>query len=157
MRTRQRLSFDSVRTEGGMLPADLLERISSSGGDVPGLKPADYHLPERGRLNEAISRTWNACRAAWASFRRAEAALSDSDTGTSVTRERWLLPLFMELGYGRLLTARAVEVDGRSYAVSHAWHHTPIHLAGCRIDLDRRTAGVAGAARTAHTAWCKSC
>jgi hypothetical protein len=66
-----------------------------------------------------------------------------------VRRERWLLPLFSELGYGRLLTAKAIEVDGKSYPVSHGWQHTPIYLVGCQVDLDRRAAGVAGASRSA--------
>jgi hypothetical protein len=52
------------------------------------------------------------------------------------------------LGYGRLQASRAVDINGRSYPVSHAWQHVPIHLVGRNIDLDHRTAGVAGAART---------
>ncbi|MDP9438448.1 MAG: N-6 DNA methylase, partial [Actinomycetota bacterium] len=64
-----------------------------------------------------------------------------------MTRERWLLPLFRELGYGQLLSARAVEIEGKSYPISHAWQHAPIHLVGFRTSLDKRTPGVAGAAR----------
>jgi hypothetical protein len=84
---------------------------------------------------------------AWANFRAAMEKSSPSDPGTTLTRERWLLPLFQELGYGRLITAKAVEVDGKSYPVSHGWGDAPIHLIGFRVDLDHRTAGVAGAAR----------
>ena len=51
-----------------------------------------------------------------------------------------------ELGYGRLTPARPVEVDGKAYPISHAWQHAPIHLVGCRAELDRRVPGVAGAA-----------
>ncbi|RRR68806.1 MAG: hypothetical protein EI684_17000 [Candidatus Viridilinea halotolerans] len=69
-----------------------------------------------------------------------------------LTRERWLLPLFQELGYGRLQIAKPVEVSSKSYALSHGWEHVPIHLVGCRVDLDRRTPGVAGAAKgTPHS------
>ncbi|MGH9892966.1 MAG: N-6 DNA methylase, partial [bacterium] len=63
-------------------------------------------------------------------------------------RERWLLVLFDVLGYGRLATAKATEIDGKPYPISHFWQKVPIHLVGCRIDLDRPTRGVAGAART---------
>ncbi len=52
-----------------------------------------------------------------------------------------------ELGYGQLLTASTVEIEGKSYPISHAWQHTPIHLVGFRTGLDKRTPGVAGAAR----------
>jgi len=56
--------------------------------------------------------------------------------------------LFSELGYGRLLTAKAIEVEGKSYPISHGWRHAPIHLVGCCVELDIRTAGVAGASRS---------
>jgi hypothetical protein len=47
-------------------------------------------------------------------------AHSGGELGTTETRERWLLPLFDALGYGRLLTVRAFEIDGKSYPISHA-------------------------------------
>ena len=139
MKTRQRNGFLSVRTEGALLPADLLERLVSPGGskDIPGLGPESYHLLPRERIAEATNRAWNACRAAWAAFRRAEATVPGTDPGTTITRERWLLPLFHELGYGRLLPLRGgIGIDGKAYPISHSWHHSPIHLVGCNVTLD---------------------
>ena len=146
MRTRD--LFTTVRTEGGLLPADLLQRIAAGDSDLEGLKPSDYHLAGGERLNEAISRAWNRLLGAWTTFRAAAEKLPQGDLGTSTTRERWLLILFQELGYGRLSAARAVEIEGKAYPISHLWQNTPIHLVGFRVDLDRRTRGVAGAART---------
>jgi hypothetical protein len=57
------------------------------------------------------------------------------------------LHLFAELGYGRLLPGRAVELNGKSYPISHHYGHAPLHLVGCNVPLDRRSAGIAGAAR----------
>ncbi len=82
-----------------------------------------------------------------ATDREARARLAEGDAATGMTRERLLLVLFQELGYGRLPVATAIEVDGRAYPVSHLWQQVPIHLVGCGVDLDRRTPGVAGAAR----------
>jgi hypothetical protein len=73
--------------------------------------------------------------------------LPSNDPGTSLTRERWLLPFFQELGYGRLPLGKAIELEDKSYPISHIWSHVPIHLVGCRVDLDRRTPGIAGAAQ----------
>jgi len=146
MRTRD--LFTTVRTEGGLLPADLLQRIAAGDSELEGLKPSDYHLAGGERLNEAISRAWNRLLGAWTTFRAAAEKLPQGDLGTSPTRERWLLILFQELGYGRLSAARAVEIEGKPYPISHFWQNTPIHLVGFRVDLDRRTRGVAGAART---------
>jgi hypothetical protein len=63
-----------------------------------------------------------------------------------LTRDRWLLHLFAELGYGRVQRHAAFEIDGKSYAVSHLWGHAPIHLVGAGLDLDKRAAGQVGAA-----------
>lgn len=147
MSRRRENVFSTVRTEGGLLPPDLLIRVVEGDADLKGLFPRAYHLAAGERLNEAASRSWSRLRAAWASFRERAARLPDSDTGTTLTRENWLLILFQELGYGRLQTTRAHEVDGRAYPVSHLWSRTPIHLVGFRVDLDRKTAGVPGAAR----------
>lgn len=147
MATRSRDSFITIRSEGAILPADLLRRIVDGGSGLDGLTPSSYHLVEGERLNEAINHSWSRLLGLWASFRGAVAKLAPSDAATGLTRDRWLLPLFQELGYGRLQVAKAVEINGKSYALSHSWGHAPIHLVGCRVDLDRRSPGVAGAAK----------
>ena len=147
MELRRRELFTTIRTEGAILPPDLLQRVAGGDGDLGGLKPSDYHLLEDEPLNEAIVRSWNRLVGAWAAFGEARAKLSDGDIGTTITRERWLLILFDELGYGRLPPARAVEIDGKSYAASHGWgDHVPIHLVGCSLSIGSKTKGVAGAA-----------
>lgn len=136
----------TIKTEGALLPADLLRRVQAGDRTLPALTPEAYHLPGGMRLNEAASRAWNALLGAWTTFQEARERLPEGDLGTTVTRERWLLPLFQELNYGRLQARTAVEIDGKSYAVSHGYGHAPVHLVGCNVDLDRRTRGVAGAA-----------
>ncbi len=147
MHTTYRSSFTSIRVEGAILPPDLLQRVDDGDPDIEGLTPEAFHLDKGEKLNEAISRSWNRLLGAWATFRAAAEKLPEADAGTTVTRERWLLPLFQELGYGRLVTAKAIEVEGQSYPISHGWLNTPIHLVGLHVDIDKRTPGVAGAAR----------
>ena len=150
MRTRTRNPFTTVSTAGLLLPVDLLARIVDGDPNLPGLTPKDYHLRSGERLNEAASRAWNECLAAWKSFRKKLAALPASDTGTTLTRDEWLLPLFQELGYGRLQPKRAIVIDGKEYPISHGWEdHVPIHLLSARYSIDRRTPGAAGAATRA--------
>lgn len=147
MQTNRRDAFTTIRTDGGLLPADLLVRIAEGDRSIDGLTPESYHLAKSERLNEAATRAWNRLQGAWEGFRGGMDRLPESDAGTTLTRERWLLILFQELGYGRLQTARAVEIDGKSYPISHVWQATPIHLVSFRQELDRRTPGARGASR----------
>ncbi len=145
--SHQRRIFSSVRTEGGLLPQDLLSRLQT-GADLPGVAPNSYHLAEHERIGEAVNRSWSRLTSLWTGFREGLERRPATDRATGFTRDRWLLPLFQALGYGRLSRATAVELDSRSFAISHLWHRSPIHLIGARIDLDRRQKGVAGAARS---------
>jgi hypothetical protein len=147
MRARTRNPFLTVRTEGSILPIDVLTRVIERDKDLDGLAPESYHLAKNERINEVATRAWNRLQGAWEAFREASERLSESDLGTSLTRERWLLILFQELGYGRLMTHRAWEIEDRTYPISHLWGSTPIHLVGCRVSMDKKQAGVAGAAR----------
>jgi len=147
MQTSRRNLFTTIQTEGAILPADLLQRIADGDKGLEGLTPESYHLSGE-KLNEAINRSWNRLMGAWAAFKVAMAKLAEKELATTETRERWLLPLIEELKYGRLPAAKTIEIEGKPYPISHGWQNIPIHLVGCRVDLDRRAAGVAGAART---------
>lgn len=147
MRSRYLTSYSTLRTEGGILPRDIIQRIADGDSSLGGLTPESYHLGKTEKVNEATNRSWNRLVGAWAGFRQAREKLSSTDMGTKATRDQWLLPLFQELGYGRLLATKAIEIEGRQYPISHLWQHAPIHLVGCKVDLDKRTAGVTGAAK----------
>ena len=137
-----------MRTEGAILPADLLQRVVARDSALDGLTPAAYppgRRREAQRSDQPLVEPARRCLVG-VSIRSGQA--SENDAATSATREKWLLPLFQELGYGRLIAAKPVEIDGKSYAVSHNWHHALIHLIGFRVDLDRRQPGTTGASRT---------
>ena len=140
--------FANVTTEGGMLPVDLLSRIYAIDSGLPGVSASDYHLASGDKLTDAISRSWSSLRSRWESFKAEREKFGDEERGTSATRERWLLPLFSELGYGRLMVAKAEEIEGRVYPISHGWHRSPIHLVSASVSLDEKRAGVAGASRS---------
>ena len=149
MRTRVRNPFTTVQTSGLLLPVDLLARIVDGDPSLPGLTPDSYHLNAGERLNEAAARAWNTCVGNWKAFREASRKVPASDQGTTLTRDKWLLPLFRELGYGWLqANKRNLEIDGKPYPVSHQWQsHVPVHLVSFKFDIDRRTPGATGAAQ----------
>ena len=152
MQTHNRSTFTTIHTEGALLPVDLLARIAANDAGLESLSPESYHLAPGEKINEAVNRSWNRLNGLWGAFKTARGRLGPGDPGTTLTRERWLLPLFQELGFGRLSTARAEEIEGKSYPISHRWDqagaHVPIHLVGCGLNLEKRTPGAVGAART---------
>jgi methylase of polypeptide subunit release factors len=140
--------FSTIRSEGALLPTDFLKRLAEGDPEIPGFSADAYHLPPREKHSEAITRSWNRLLGYWAAFQGAAAGISSEDPAIGLTRDKWLLPLFQELGYGRLPAGKGFEIEGKPYPISHVWQNTPIHLLGRNVDLDRPTKGVAGAARS---------
>lgn len=136
--------FQTIRAEGALFPPDILQRIASL--KVEGATAEAYHLQAGTKISEAISQSWNALLNYWKTFQEIRETIPDEDTGTKATNEHWLLPLFKELGYGRLLTQKSPVIDERIYPVERFYNFTPIHLIGCNLPLDRRTKGARGAA-----------
>ena len=82
----------------------------------------------------------------WAEFRPVADALPETEPGTGLTNEKWTLPLMRELGFGLLPTSAGPEINGRTCAINRFLGPVPVHLVGCGLSLDRRAAGVRGAA-----------
>jgi hypothetical protein len=143
---RRNHDFQSIRSEGGLLPPDLLRRVLDPREKLPGTLPEDYGLPKGERLNEVITQSWNRMRKHWAEFRMAAEALPEAEPGTGLTNEKWSLPLLRELAFGLLPTSAGPELGGRTYAINRFLGPVPVHLVGCGLSLDRRAAGVRGAA-----------
>src|SRR5437016_10502627 len=122
--------FTDITSEGGLLPTDFLQELLDPKTTIEGVTPVEYHLADGERIGEEVNRSWNRLLGCWQNFKKAITDKLPSDSTTTETRERWLLPMFQELGFGRLMTARALEVDCRSYPISHIWNHVLIHLVG---------------------------
>jgi hypothetical protein len=77
--------FQSIRTEGGRPPPDLLQRIAEADLSLQGLTAESYHLDPGMRLGEASSGARNRLLGAWAAFdasRSPRAALPAPRTAT---------------------------------------------------------------------------
>lgn len=143
-RSRSSETFTTIHIEGTILPPDLLRRVAENDKDLGGIAPSDYHLAAGDRLTEIISQSWNRLQADWSAFRKAVEAIHPTEIGTGLTRDRWLMPLFRELGYGRVPDTRAIQIGDRAYPVSHAWCSMPIHFLSFRAGLDDRLTSVGG-------------
>ncbi|HNT74228.1 MAG TPA: restriction endonuclease, partial [Anaerolineae bacterium] len=148
------MPFYTIHTEGGLLPADLLESILA--GDAIGQAEGDFRLPRGARLSDEIAAAWADARAYWEAFNRGLRRLPEGDPAITLTRELWLAPLLRSLGYDDLTySPRAAIVGNSTYAISHylsplsqsigrgaggegETEGIPIHLTGCGIEMDRR-------------------
>ena len=141
-------TFAAIRTEGGLLPPDLLHRVLNQDASLGGLTPADFGLPPDIRLRDAIAEAWSAIQTHWASFSRTRTRLGESETGTAETRA-WAQQVLREMGHGTLEFRAAAETVGdRTFLVSHradaADNAPPLHITSFRQDLDavgHRTGG----------------
>lgn len=138
--------FQTIRSEGGLLPPDLLRRVLDPRAKLDGTSPEAYGLPAGERLNEVITQSWNRLCRHWAEFKANADNLPEGEAATGLTNDKWTLPLLRELGFGTLPTSAAPEIDGRSYPIARFHGPVPLHLVGCGLSLDRRTAGARGAA-----------
>jgi hypothetical protein len=129
----------SVRIEGGLLGPDVLEQLLA--GDLPGQKLSDYGLESRRSLTDEIAAVFADARALWGVFQNRLTRLKPDDLATSVTRDAWLIPLLGLLGYEPRFNAKAHDVDGLSFAISHRdgelAEGLPIHMVGFRQELGR--------------------
>ncbi|MFF7276184.1 Eco57I restriction-modification methylase domain-containing protein [Streptomyces griseorubiginosus] len=141
--------FTAVHTVGGLLPADMLLRISE-GKDVPGCKSADYGLPSSRSVRDEAERSWEYLKPLWRELRtrlpeNQETGVPASDP-TGIADTDWLAPLWRELGFGRLAAVGPAGITADSdsekqFPVSHRWGHALIHQTAWNADLDKRPGG----------------
>ncbi|QRZ07779.1 N-6 DNA methylase [Mycolicibacterium austroafricanum] len=149
--------FKAVRTVGTALPAEAIPRANEL--RMPGQTAEAYQLSPGMAVNGAIARAWEAMLAAHRAWHAALKRLPEGDAATKLTRDKWLLPLLYELGWGRpdvISGGLAVppglgETEAPHFPISHrlAWPDAanaaawvPLHLVGAGVNLDTKTAGV---------------
>ena len=139
-------AFSSLKIVGGLLPADLLGRVSAGDPQVPGTGPQTYGLERGESVRRQASRSWLYLLEIWQDFkRRVEGPGAAEAVSARVTRERWLRILLRELGFHEM-AGGGFELEGKSFPVSHRSGHVPVHLLGWATDLDHKTPHVAARA-----------
>lgn len=127
-------AYPTINTVGALLPRDLIERLST--GDLDGMKPADYDLPDGFSLRQAAARAWELLLPTYRSFRRRIDALPAGDPATVPTRDRWIQVFLRELGYD-LTDVQGITVESDLFDIRHLYGHVPVHILGWNVDLGR--------------------
>lgn len=133
------MNYPSIRIEGAILSPDILDRLD----DAAGQRPADFGLETGTKVKDEIARAWADAQDYWRIFQRKLETLRPESPATTETRQQWITPLLGLLGYQLEFQAKGVELNGKTYAISHRVTNrgnTPIHIVGASetAGLDRK-------------------
>jgi len=133
------MKYPTIRIEGSILSADILDKIQQ--GDLLGQKPKDFWLEGSGKVKDEIVKAWADAQDMWRIYQRKIESIPDSKTGTTETRNFWMVPLLSLLGYDMQLYRTAQNINNKSYAISHNASNLdnfPIHIMGFNDSLDKK-------------------
>lgn len=140
--------FPTIRIEGAILSADILDTIAP--GDGPGQQPADFGLTKTTKTKDEIARAWADALDYWRIFKRKLDANTNT-YATTETRKFWVVPLLNLLGYDPAVQQRGEDVQGRTYTISHRDRgNFPIHVVGWREKLDEKRQAANGPKLSPH-------
>ena len=133
------MKYPTIRIEGAILATDILDKIETSDG-ITGQKPADFKIEGSDKVKDEIARAWADAQSYWGIFKRKRELLEPEErqTGTTETRNQWMIPFLGLLGY-TVEFSRKEEVMGKSYAISHrdkSLDGFPMHIMGFKDSLD---------------------
>jgi hypothetical protein len=153
----------TIDVKGGLWGPDLLAALAEGRSKLPAetVTAESYDLPMRASTEQTARAAWTVLTAAWEEFtehHQKRIAVFETPTygADSFTWDKWTRHLLDQLGYDPEATpAGGLRVDNAdpedlhdSYPISHTHHdQIPIHAVPAGVELDRRAAGVKGAAR----------
>lgn len=134
------MNFSSITIQGNILSSEIIDKIRND--EEKFQNPADFSLDRKASVRDEIGVAWSAAKAHYNAFSLRIDRLREGDTGTSETRNSWMIPLLRILGYDVEKAQAFIHPDTqKSYAISHEAANLngfPIHIMGRHYDLDRR-------------------
>lgn len=134
------MEFSSINIQGNIISSETLQKIRNE--DIKYQLAADFGLDKKTSVRDEIGISWAAIKAHWTAFKLRAERLKDTDSGTSETRNSWMIPFLRELGYDVQTAVKYVHPDTqKTYAISHKGANLndfPIHIMGINDDLDKR-------------------
>ncbi|KKL06139.1 hypothetical protein LCGC14_2599030, partial [marine sediment metagenome] len=132
------MKYTTIRIEGAILSADILDKIEQ--GELGGQLAKDFGFDTKIKVKDEIVRAWADAQDLWRIFKRQRDKVVDQGYGTTETRKFWMIPLLGLFGYDAQLS-KAETVNGKSYAISHRATNMdgfPVHIVGFNDSLDRK-------------------
>jgi hypothetical protein len=131
--------FPSIRIEGAIISGDILDAIER--GEKSYQNGRDFGFDLTAKVKDEIADSWAAARAYWMASQHKFESLREGATGTTETRNLWMVPFLGLLGYQLELAGRGEVVQDKNYAISHrdrARDNFPIHIMGWNDSLDKK-------------------
>jgi hypothetical protein len=132
------MTYPSINIQGNILSGEILEKIRNE--EVNHQSAGSFGLDKNIRVRDEIGLAWSTIRGLWATFSKRRERIDPEDSGTSETRNFWMLPFLATLGYD-VEKANAEIIDGKTYAISHRAINIdgfPVHISGINDSLDKR-------------------
>lgn len=133
------MNFSSINIQGNIISSEILDKIRTE-EKFKHQAPEAFGLARNSSLRDEIGLAWSIMRTHWFAYKKRLETLPKGDTGTSLTREKWIIPLLSELGY-EIGIQKAQQINGKSYAISHGATNRdkyPVHIMGYNDHLDKR-------------------
>ena len=141
------MDYPTITIEGNILSAELLEELER---EAPHQDPRSFGI--EGRVKDQIAaRLGRSVAAQWQVFKSKQARLPDDASGTTETRNFWMVPFLDVLGYRLTVQQQAARVNDQTYAISHRDEEIdgfPVHIVGFNENLDKKREG--GTRLSAH-------
>jgi hypothetical protein len=136
------MKYSAIVIQGNILSGEILEKIRLE--DINYQKPASFGLDQHVSIRDEIGMSWTTAKSYWQGFCIRRQRLNDNETGTTETRNAWVIPFLNTLGYD-LEKSKAEIINDKSYAISHRASNRdqfPVHMIGINQSLDKQHTGV---------------
>jgi hypothetical protein len=137
-RNLTQLTYQAIRIEGGLIPADELARLTTlQAPDTTEQTETHYCIPRGLKIRDEIGRYWKIAQNLWADLQHLRQR-GDVNAHDATVRE-FLLPLMRDvLGYTDMVHGAMVAASGHSYNVGYAalGGRVPLVLASHKEPLD---------------------
>jgi len=134
------MNFPSIDIQGSIISSDLLGKIRSEQATFQQGKDFNKDFTNA-KLKDEISSAWQDAKGQWTIFQNKLSRLNQGETGTTETRNFWIVPLLANLGYNLSFNRQSEELNGKLFPIGYRDSQLdgfPVYIAGFNESLDRR-------------------
>ena len=132
------MTFTSITIQGNIISTETLDKIAKE--EIEFQKSTDFGFKKDTKVRDEIGLAYAMIRGYWNSFKLKLSRLEEDESGTTETRNLWMIPFLTEIGY-TVEKSNLENIQGKAYAISHRAGNLdrfPIHIVSFKQDLDKK-------------------